>query len=188
VSDLDGSAPKGPGEYPARRLARGALAAFLFTFISARVVVFLVMSRAIPDLYVRIGGTHVHHLNLGIALLSAAGGWLLMRRPAGRELRLAGIVYGVGLALTFDEFGMWLHLGGSYWQRASFDAIVVIAAVLALIAFAPAVRRFRPGHWTTAVLLAAALAAFTYGLVVSFRYAGRHVGPIIHRMEQTNPN
>jgi hypothetical protein len=28
------------------------------------------------------------------------------------------------MALTFDEFGMWLHLGGSYWQRASFDAVV----------------------------------------------------------------
>ena len=35
-------------------------------------------------------------------------------------------MYGVGLALTFDEFGLWFHLGGSYWQRASFDAVVVI--------------------------------------------------------------
>jgi len=42
-------------------------------------------------------------------------------------LTLAALVYGVGLALTFDEFGMWVHLGGPYWQRASFDAVVLIA-------------------------------------------------------------
>ena len=30
----------------------------------------------------------------------------------------------LAMALTFDEFGMWLHLGGSYWQRASFDAVI----------------------------------------------------------------
>jgi len=145
------------------------------------------MSRTIPDLYVHICGTHVHHLNLGIILLSLTGGWLLLRRPAGRELSWAATIYGVGLALTFDEFGMWLHLGGGYWQRASFDAVIVVAAALALIAFAPALRRFRPQHWVTAALLAGALAAFTYGLVVSFRYAGRHLGPVIHRVEQTNP-
>jgi hypothetical protein len=34
------------------------------------------------------------------------------------------------MALTFDEFGMWLHLGGSYWQRASIDASIVVAALL----------------------------------------------------------
>ena len=30
------------------------------------------------------------------------------------------------MGLTFDEFGMWLHLGGGYWQRASYDAVIVI--------------------------------------------------------------
>ena len=39
------------------------------------------------------------------------------------------IEYGVAMGLTFDEFGMWLHRGGGYWQRASFDAIIVLLAV-----------------------------------------------------------
>ena len=30
---------------------------------------------------------------------------------------------------------MWLHLGGSYWQRASFDAVVVLLGILGLIGF-----------------------------------------------------
>lgn len=77
--------------------------------------------------------THIHHLNYGIVLLSGVGAYLLLVRPEGRRLLVAATVYGVGLALTFDEFGLWVHLGGSYWQRASFDAVVVIGALLALI-------------------------------------------------------
>jgi hypothetical protein len=170
-----------------QRLARGILLAFLFTFIAARVLVFLIMARAIPNLYLHLRGIHVHHLNVGIVLLAMVGAWLLLRQPTGRALRWAAIAYGVGLALTFDEFGMWLHLGGSYWQRASFDAVVVIAAVLTLIAFAPAVRGFRGRHWATAILLAVALAAFAYGLVRSFQYVGYRLGPAAHRVEQTGP-
>jgi thiol:disulfide interchange protein len=54
------------------------------------------------------------------------------------------VVYGIGMALTFDEFGMWVRLGGSYWQRASVDAVGVLAALFGLVACAPAIRRFRP--------------------------------------------
>jgi hypothetical protein len=53
-----------------------------------------------------------------------------------RSASVAALGYGVAMALTFDEFGMWLHLGGSYWQRASVDAVIIVAAVLALIGFA----------------------------------------------------
>jgi hypothetical protein len=172
----------------ATRVARVALATFLFTFVAVRLLVFLIMARVIPDLFVYARGTHIHHLNFGIILLSLVGAWLLFRRPQGRRLSLVAAVYGVGLALTFDEFGMWLHLGGSYWQRASFDAVVVVAAILGLVAFAPAIRRFRPHHWATAFLLTVAVVVFAYGLVESFRYAGRRISPIIRRIEQTNPD
>src|SRR5439155_4161657 len=66
------------------------------------------------------------------------------RKLQGRRRRAgAAVAYGVGLALTFDEFGLWLHLGGSSWQRASYDAVVTLAALLGLIAVAPALRHFR---------------------------------------------
>ncbi len=48
-----------------RRLARVILFAFLLAFVAARASVFLIMSRRIPDLYLYVGGTHVHHLNHG---------------------------------------------------------------------------------------------------------------------------
>lgn len=63
---------------------------------------------------------------------AAAGGYLLLWRQSERTLRIAALAYGAAMALTFDEFGMRLHLGGSYWQRASIVAVVVVAAVLAL--------------------------------------------------------
>lgn len=155
-----------------RRLARRILVSFLFTFMAARVSVFLIVSRRIPDLYLHLGGTHVHHLNYGIFLLSGVGAYLLLGQPA-RALKWCAVLYGMGLALTFDEFGMWLHLGGSYWQRASFDAIVVITAVLALVAVAPDFHRLRPHHLITAAALAAVMMVFGALLVESLKYADR---------------
>ena len=68
-----------------RQIARRILTAFLFTFVAARVTVFLIISRRIPDLYLHLGGTHIHHLNYGIFLLSGVGALLLgRRRPEGR--------------------------------------------------------------------------------------------------------
>jgi len=153
--------------------AREILTWFIFTFITARVLVFLIVSRRIPDLYLHVGGTHVHHLNFGIFLLAIVGAYLLLARPDPAAYDRAATVYGIGLALTFDEFGLWLHLGGSYWQRASFDAVVVIAALLALIVIAPQLRAFRPRHWATAIGLAVATIAFGIMLVDSFKYADR---------------
>jgi hypothetical protein len=156
-----------------RRLAVPILVSFLFTFMAARVLVFLTVSRRIPDVYLNVGGTHVHHLNYGIFLLSGVGAYLLLADPGLRALRRAAVLYGIGLALTFDEFGLWLHLGGSYWQRASFDAVVVVAALLGLIAVAPSVWQFRPRHWITAAALAIAVCVFGVLLADSLRYADR---------------
>lgn len=154
-------------------LARTTLVSFVLTFIAARVTVFLIVARRIPDIYLHLGGTHVHHLNYGIFLLSGVGAYLLLMRPGRRGLGAAAVIYGIGLGLTFDEFGLWLHLGGSYWQRASFDAIVVIGALLTLLTVAPQLGRFRPRHWVTAAALAAATVVFAVMLRDSFRYADR---------------
>ena len=169
------------------RLARLVLASFVFTFTISRILVILIMSRRIPDLFLHAGNTHVHHLNYGIFLLSGVGYFLIFSRPAGRWLNIAAVIYGIGLGLTFDEFGMWLHLGGSYWQRASFDAVVVVAGLLALIAFAPSLKRFRPRHWITAVVMALVLLVFAALLVRSVQKAGRHYLPKLIEIEQAGP-
>lgn len=168
-------------------LARMILSAFLLTFMTARIVVFLIMSDTIPDLYLYINGMHVHHLNYGIFLLSFVGAYLLFKRPEDRSLRITAFIYGIGLALTFDEFGMWIHLGGSYWQRASWDAIVVVSGAFALLAFAPSLKRFRPHHWVTAIFLIVILIIFVFLFIKSFKYAGEMLGPRLYEMESTAP-
>jgi hypothetical protein len=168
-------------------LARLVLSAFLLTFILARMVVFGIMSRRLPDLFLHLGGTHIHHLNYGIFLLAGVGAYLLFCRPTGRHVEITALLYGIGMALTFDEFGMWIHLGGSYWQRASWDAITVLAAVFSLLAFAPALSRFRPSHWATGILTVIVLGIFFWMLAESFEYVGQHVGPTLHKIEATSP-
>ena len=173
-----GGAPASPHE-----LARRALLAFLLTFMVARMIVFLIMARRIPNLYLFLSGNHVHHLNYGIFLLALVGGYLLLRAPTGNAARRAAFAYGIAMALTFDEFGMWLHLGGSYWQRASVDAIVVVAAVLALVAYARSIEKFEVRHVRAFTALAIALVAFVCVLYYVSVYLGNVAGPRLRDLE-----
>jgi hypothetical protein len=95
--------------------------------------------------------------------------------------------FGVGLALTFDEFGMWLHLGGPYWQRASFDAVIVIASTLGLIAVAPAVWQLRPRQWVTATLSVVLLAAFAWLTIREWNAIATRTAPKFQQIEQSAP-
>jgi hypothetical protein len=165
------------------QLARRALFGFILTFIASRTVVLLIMAQRMPNLYFFMRGTHVHHLNYGIFLLAALGAYLLFGAPAGRALRIAALVYGLAMALTFDEFGMWLHLGGSYWQRASIDAIIVVAAVLALIGFARSIRTFESRHLIASIAILVALMAFGAVLYDASVRIGRLEGPRLRELE-----
>jgi hypothetical protein len=188
MTETEHAPPAGPPALP-RPLATVILAAFVLTFLIARVMVLLIMTHRIPSLYLHIGRqrTHVHHLNYGIFLLSAVGGLLLLKPPKGKALTASAAVYGIGLALTFDEFGMWVHLGGPYWQRASFDAVVVIAGLLALFCAAPAMKRLTPRGWVTVGFIVAALAVFGWVFADSLRFAQDKWAPIFQQIEAGSP-
>ncbi len=80
----------------------------------------------------------------------------------GRTAAATALLYGVAMALTFDEFGMWLHLGGSYWQRASVDAVIIVAAIIALCAYVRSIERFEAHHRWAGIVLLVALAGFCW--------------------------
>jgi hypothetical protein len=170
----------------AHRLARRALFSFILTFLIARAVVFLIMSHRIPNLYFFLQGTHVHHLNYGIFLLAIAGGYSVFRRPVGRAAELTALAYGFAMALTFDEFGMWLHLGGSYWQRASVDAVIVVAALFGLVAFARSIERFESRHFWSFLVLLLALVGFGTVLYTAGNHIGRVMGPTLIELERSS--
>jgi hypothetical protein len=174
---------------PTRRIARLVFFSFLLTFITARVLVILIMTRRIPDLFLHArGGTHVHHLNYGIFMLSLVGALLLfVVRPSDQLRKLCALLYGFGMALTFDEFGMWLHLGGSYWQRGSFDAVVVILSVFGWIAYLPKVTLMRARHWRIAAVIAVAVVGFYFLLFTSANAIGSRYGPWLQEIESSGP-
>ena len=163
-------------------LARLTWVAFIITFVIARSIALLR-----TDFHIMVGDTHLHHLNVGIILLAAMGGYLLFRRPGGHELRSAAVLYGVALGLTFDEFGMWLHLGGSYWQRGSFDAVIALLSLFGFLAFMPPLARMRAYHWTTGAMTLLLVVAFYIILFASAKTIGNRYGPWLQDIEETGP-
>jgi len=78
---------------------------------------------------VEAGDTHIHHLVWGIALLLVAGVLAIVVQP---PLEVTAVVFGIGAALTLDEFALWLHLDDVYWSekgRQSVDAVIVFAII-----------------------------------------------------------
>ena len=72
-----------------RRLARVVLLSFVLTFIAARVVSLLTMTHHMPNVYLHVRGTHVHHLNYGIFLLAGVGAYLLFSEGPANLARAA---------------------------------------------------------------------------------------------------
>ena len=173
--------------HPAKHIHRLVLTSFVVTFALARIVVFFIMSRDIPDLYFHFGGTHVHHLNYGIFILSVVGAVLLFEQPSGKWVDVIAVAYGVGLALTFDEFGMWLHLGGGYWQRASFDAVTIIGGILLLLTYTPPIKYWSWRRFAWAILLLAILSLFFWRLSLTLGSIEQKTLPKLERLESQGP-
>lgn len=129
-------------ETPRERLFWSALGFFVAVAV-VRLLTFLIHNEVGPFHDIQMRGRHIHHLVWGILLLLVTGyGWLLQagtgdtgsRTWAGRVMSMA---YGVGAALTLDEFALWLNLRDVYWQRegrSSFEALSLFAAALAIAA------------------------------------------------------
>jgi hypothetical protein len=129
---------------PRRRLFVASISFFL-TFAGVRAVVFAVLHQIPPfHFIIQSGGRHIHHLVPGILLLLLVGyGWLAEIGTGADDSsillsRLMSILYGVGAALTLDEFALWLNLRDVYWAsegRASIDAIILFGALLSASAW-----------------------------------------------------
>ena len=124
---------------PRRRLFVASVSFFL-TFAGVRAVVFAVLHNIPPFHFIEHGGRHIHHLVIGILILLGVGyGWLADIGTGEDDTslllsRLMSILYGVGAALTLDEFALWLNLKDVYWSpegRTSIDAIILFGALLA---------------------------------------------------------
>jgi hypothetical protein len=126
---------------PHRRMFLASVSFFL-TFLFVRLLVASITHHVGPFGYVEVGGRHIHHLVWGILLLLLTG--LATLNEAGQDCtpvsilvsRILSMSYGIGAALTLDEFAIWLNLDAlAYWSkqgRESIDAIVLFGALLAI--------------------------------------------------------
>ncbi|HEY1489997.1 MAG TPA: hypothetical protein VGF90_03060, partial [Verrucomicrobiae bacterium] len=119
-------------------------------------------------------------------LLSVVAGYSVFRRPAGRAAEITALLYGVGMGLTFDEFSMWLHLGGSYWQRASVDAVIIVSAFFALVAFARTLKRFEKRLFWAFIVLLIALTGFGIVIYTAGNHIGDVMGPTLQDLESAS--
>lgn len=125
---------------PRRRMFIASVS-FLITFVGVRILVHRIVNHQGHFQWVVVRGLHIHHLVWGILILLLVGyGWLL---DLGRShsptsiffSRLMSVSYGVGAALTLDEFALWLNLDpDAYWStgRESVDAVILFGAILAV--------------------------------------------------------
>ena len=136
---------------PRRRMFLASVA-FFVTFVGVRLLVVCITHHIGPFGWVEVGGRHIHHLVWGILILIAVGyawraDWGSGSSPTDIFInRLLALMYGVGAALTLDEFALWLNLRDVYWARegrSSIDAVVIFGSLLSIGAWGAPILR----HW-----------------------------------------
>jgi hypothetical protein len=157
---------------PGREAAFVLLLAFLLTFASVRTYTRLGRRRGWGSGSVR--GVHLHHLVPGVVTSLAAGTAIIVFDPGDDALLALTALFGIGAALTLDEFALLLHLEDVYWTtegRASIEATLMGFAFGGLCLLATAPPESDPGRdlphsvigGLIAVNLAFALVAFVKG-------------------------
>jgi hypothetical protein len=114
---------------------------FFVTFFVIRGITHAIHAGVGPFHNLAIAGTHLHHLVWGILLVLAVGYVWLLQIGTGigavsrRASNVTALLYGIGAALTMDEFALWLRLEDVYWDsegRLSIDAVILFGALLSI--------------------------------------------------------
>ena len=78
---------------------------------------------------------HIHHYVYGIFILAAAGYLALIFKSEGATPWIA-LLYGLGIGLTFDEYGLWLNppfVRGVRWNTGGLMIVFLSLACLGLM-------------------------------------------------------
>jgi thiol:disulfide interchange protein len=115
--------------------------AFVSTVVGARV-----FSWIFPRVHWEpVPGMHIHHYVYGIFILTAAGYLALIFKGERSTLWIA-LLYGLGVGLTFDEFGMWLNPPFVRGVRWNTNGIAFVLVALVFIGLIPVLRRNRSSN------------------------------------------
>ncbi|HEY5955754.1 MAG TPA: cyclic nucleotide-binding domain-containing protein [Polyangiaceae bacterium] len=116
------------------------LIGFILGLSGARLVVYLIIKYHLEtQLYALMAGgganpMHIHHFNYGL-LIVAMVGTAALSSWARRPLRLLSFCFGLGCALTFDEFALFWNLSPDYHQGLSVISAAIVAVILIQVAY-----------------------------------------------------
>ena len=119
-----------------RSAVLAAIFAFVLTVVLARFVS-LFWPRFHVDVY---PGLRTHHYVYGIFLLAIAG-YLALLFKGPRATPWISLLYGLGLGLTFDEFGFWVNLNGGRGVRWNTNGLLMIAILFVAATAGPVIYR-----------------------------------------------
>ncbi len=134
---------------------RARLTAFVvgrpILFGAVAVAVTIVLARLLNYVYPRthlplIPGMRLHHYVLGIFILTMAGYLALLFKGSRATLWIA-LLYGLGVGLTFDEFGFWFNPPRAAMPRSArweYTGVVVILSFFLVTALFRRLRSRRP--------------------------------------------
>ena len=108
------------------------LISFLVTFIVARTLTYLQNANLFPQ---NTTNPHIHHLVPGIILLLISGYSAISFWSNSKLHLIMSAIFGIGAALTLDEFALWLLLRDVYWEeqgRLSIDAVIIVLTILVI--------------------------------------------------------
>ena len=109
-------------------LAFPILFTFVLTFIVARLFSFFW-----PQIFLEISpGLHIHHYTYGIFILAVAG-YIGLAVKQARAKFWTAMLFGIGLGLAMDEFGMWLRLEDQDIARWSYDGFNITIAIFLFV-------------------------------------------------------
>ncbi|MCD6472752.1 hypothetical protein J7K55_06480 [Candidatus Aerophobetes bacterium] len=109
---------------------------FLLTiFICRCIVIWIEAGRPFLNFF-RVSDYHIHHFYLGIFLIILSN-WFLLLRSKKRYIEKvkvsSSILFGVGLGLITDEFGLLLtmefDIKGDYWAPHSYYLMGIISGI-----------------------------------------------------------
>ena len=128
----------------------------------------------LSDIY--IGGVHIHHQVWGILLVLMTGLLEFRYNPRAPWAELLAALFGVGAALTLDEFALWFNLDDVYWSesgRQSIDAILVGSALGVVLLMQASPVGTASGHGALAIPLYLLTVAFDLAMAVVCMLKGK---------------
>lgn len=120
------------------------LSSFIISFFIARLFVAILNADVNPWCQLWVKGYRIHHFFFGIGLL-VIGGWLGHVNCGKIITKISAGIYGIGLGLVADEFGLLLTFG-DYWAEQSYIFFVLISLFLLITHLSEAYKTFNAYH------------------------------------------